>query len=120
MTNPPKLEVVTSELDILSEEIAARQSTAKAADLGRLSADAVMATYESAETAIATLKEPLMKHTSNLGSSLLEMNALLREVSELVAKIHDAGHMASARVDAANAFAAEVRMMIDGFGKKVP
>ena len=110
-----KLEVVTNELDLLESEIAARQST----DLGKLSADAVMATYQSAATAVTTLEEPLKKHVNDLGSSMLEINAVLREVSELVAKINDAGHLAAARVDAANVFAAEVRKMLQHIDKGV-
>jgi hypothetical protein len=119
MTTKPNLEVVHTELDLLADEISARQSTAKPEDLARLSAESVQATYTAMAKNIESLKTPVIDRTKKMEAALAGLNAAFKMIDEFTAKIVDTGHHHAAQIDEANALAAEVQKMIADYIAKV-
>ena len=106
-----RLEVVQQELDDLANEINVRQSTAKPADLGRLSAEAVLASYTAAVEAIESLKEPIKDRAEKLVTALRECDETLKSLEELAKKIQDTGHLVAAQIDESNALNSNIRKL---------
>ena len=114
-----KLEVVHQELDELANEINVRQSTAKAPDLGRLSAEAVQASYHAAARAVEELKGPLMDRTQKLEEALKGCDQAMKALDEWIKKIHDTGHLVAAQIEEANALSGEMIKMAEEYISKV-
>ena len=117
-----RLEVVHPEieqLDQLVNEINVRQSTAKAPDLGRLTAEAVLASYTAAATAVQSLEEPLMERSRKLDEAQKGIDEALKALREWVAKINDTGHLVAAQIDEAHALSSETIKMATDFIAKV-
>ena len=104
-----KLEIVHSELDLLQQEVANLQSPTNA--LGRLSAEAVQASYTAAAKAVEALQEPLRDRTAKLEAALRGCDDAMKALEEWTKKINDTGHLVAAQIDEANALSAEIRKM---------
>ena len=113
-----KLEVVHQELDQL-DQLANEQSTAKALDLGRLSAEAVQASYTAAAKSVEELKAPLIERTRKLEDALRGCDEAMKALEEWIQKIHDTGHLVVAQIDEANTLSADIRKMSAEFIAKV-
>jgi hypothetical protein len=117
-----KFEVVHSELDQLDQlvnDINIRQSTAKAPDLGRLSAEAVQASYHAAAKAVEELKGPIMDRTQKLEEALKGCDEAMKALDEWIKKIHDTGHLVALQIEEANALSGEMIKMSTEFIAKV-
>jgi len=117
-----KLEIVHPELEQLDQlvnDINVRQSTAKAPDLGRLSAEAVQASYHAAAKAVEELKGPLMERSAKLEAAQQGCYDAMKALEEWIQKIHDTGHLVALQIEEANALSSEMIKMSTEFISKV-
>jgi len=90
-----------------------------AADLGRLSAEAVMASYEAAAKAVENMGEEVKTRIKRLEASLRECDEDLKLVAEAAAHIRDKGNHVQAQIDEAAHLSNEIRTVCREFSKKV-
>ena len=106
-----KLEVVHTELDLLEQEVKNLRPPADGSALGRLSAEAVQASYISAAKAVEALKGPIIDRATKLEEALRNCDSAMKDLEEWAKTINDTGHLVAAQIDEANALSAEIRKM---------
>lgn len=88
-------------------------------DLGRLSADAVMATAESAAKEVESLKAMVKELAPELEKSMAEMDKSLATIAEAAKQVRDRGERTRLQVQAANDLAKEIAAKCAEFTKMV-
>jgi methyl-accepting chemotaxis protein len=88
-------------------------------DLGRLSADAVMATAESAAKEVESLKAMVKELAPELEKSMQEMDKSLHTIAEAAKQVRDRGERTRLQVQAANDLAKEIAAKCAEFTKMV-
>jgi hypothetical protein len=107
-----KLEVVHAELDDLRQLAATATNRVPTADnLGRLSAQAVQASYTAAAQAVEGLKAPLIERAQKLEAALQGIDQAMKALEDWIQKINDTGHLIAAQIEEANALSSEMIKM---------
>ena len=88
-------------------------------DIGRLSADAVMATAEGAAKEVEKLKEMVKELAPQLEASMAEMDKSLATIAEAAKQVRDRGERTRLQVQAANDLAKDIAAKCAEFSKMV-
>jgi methyl-accepting chemotaxis protein len=88
-------------------------------DIGRLSADAVMATAEAAAKEVESLKAMVKELAPELEKSMAEMDKSLATIAEAAKQVRDRGERTRLQVQAANDLAKEIAAKCAEFTKMV-
>jgi hypothetical protein len=88
-------------------------------DIGRLSADAVMATAEAAAKEVESLKVMVKELAPELEASLAEMDKSLKTIGEAAKQVRDRGERTRLQVQAANDLAKDIAAKCAEFSKMV-
>lgn len=88
-------------------------------DLGRLSADAVLATAEQAAVEVEKLKLMVKELAPELERSMMEMDTSLKTIAEAAKQVRDRGERTRLQVEAANTLAKDIAAKCAEFTKMV-
>jgi methyl-accepting chemotaxis protein len=88
-------------------------------DIGRLSADAVMATAEAAAKEVESLKSMVKELAPELEKSMAEMDKSLATIAEAAKQVRDRGERTRLQVQAANDLAKDIAAKCAEFSKMV-
>jgi len=121
-----KFEVVQGELDDLRQLTGTTKAVAKMPDnnldtsnLGRLSAEAVQASYIAAAQAVEELKGPLMERIVKLEAALKGCDQAMKALEDWIQKINDTGHLVALQIEEANVLSGEMIKMAGDYIAKV-
>lgn len=115
---PPRL--TTSEvLDAYGRRGATAEPKVGEEDIGRLSAEAVLAQYELAAKAVEDMGEAIKTRVARLADALAEADADMRLVAETAKAIREKGALAHAQIEEAAGVSKEIRGACADFRSKI-
>ena len=88
-------------------------------DLGRMSAEAVLAQYEETARQVEEMGSIVKDTVKRLGEKLIECNADMKHVAETAAAIRDKGKHTEALIDQVTALSKSIRDACIDFKRKV-
>ncbi len=115
-------EVVPFNLDRLEHEVEAtiaRRPFAKAEDIGRLSAEAVLTQYEAAAKAVEKMGEAVKERITKLEGAMNECDTDLKIIAEAAEMIREKGKLVYVQIEEANALSQDVRRIANEFKEKM-
>jgi len=89
------------------------------ADIGRLSAEAVLAQYEAAARSVETMGDEMKNCASKLEVAMRESDAAMKAVAELAAAIREKGKLHQVQVEQATLMAKDITDACTEFRRKV-
>jgi len=88
-------------------------------DLGRMSAEAVMAQYEAAAKAVEEMGVAVKERISKISAALIECDADMKEIAETANSIREKGKLVQAQIEEASALSSSIRDACVDFKKRV-
>jgi len=88
-------------------------------DLGRMSAEAVLAQYEAAAKAVEDMGASVKERISKITASLTECDVDMKLIAETAAAIREKGKLVQVQIEEASALSSSIRTACDDFKKKV-
>ena len=88
-------------------------------DLGRLSAEAIMAKWEATAVSVGALGEDVKVMIGKLRDEMARCDANLRRLAETVAEIREAGKLSHALIERSSQLSDDVLATADGLSKKL-
>ena len=117
----PKPHLRSVDLDNLERDVASalNRQPVQEQDIGRLSAEAVLAQYEAAAKSVEGMGDEIKDRIKRLEAALVEADQDLKLVAEAAAAIREKGRLVYVQIEEASGVSEKIRNACADFRKKV-